>query len=108
MKAAGRIWLIQRVSAAVLAIYSTLAPAYLWLDKPADAQAWRDAFAVWPMRWGTLLFALAAILHAWTGIHDILLDYVRTPRLRNSLQYLTGMWLAGCAAAIAIILWRLA
>ncbi|MHB0991291.1 MAG: succinate dehydrogenase, hydrophobic membrane anchor protein [Burkholderiales bacterium] len=105
---ATRIWLSQRVSAAVLAIYSLLAPVYLWIEKPAGAQAWRDAFAAWPMRWGTLLFALAAILHAWTGIHDILLDYVSTPRLRNNLQNLAGMWLAGCAAAITIILWRLA
>ncbi|HET9112283.1 MAG TPA: succinate dehydrogenase, hydrophobic membrane anchor protein [Burkholderiales bacterium] len=105
---ATRIWLAQRVSAALLAIYSIFAPAYLWLDKPAGAQRWHDAFAAWPMRWGTLLFALAAIVHAWTGVHDILLDYVNAPRLRNSLQNLAGMWLAGCAAAITIILWRLA
>ena len=108
MMNATRTWLVQRLSAAVLALYSLSAPLYVWLMHPADAQAWHRLFAAGAMRWATLIFVLAAIVHAWTGIHDILLDYVRAPRLRNALKNFAIMWLAGCAAAITIILWRLA
>ncbi len=105
---ATRIWLIQRLSAAILAAYSLFAPMYVWLMHPAGAQAWHRLFAMGIMRWGTLLFIYAAIVHAWTGIHDILLDYVSKPGLRNVLQNLATMWLAGCATAISIVLWRIA
>jgi succinate dehydrogenase, hydrophobic membrane anchor protein len=48
------------------------------------------------------LFALALLLHAWIGVRDVILDYVKPPALRLALLaavalflLANGLWLAG-------------
>ncbi|MHB1676550.1 MAG: succinate dehydrogenase, hydrophobic membrane anchor protein [Sulfuriferula sp.] len=106
MKSALRIWLIQRLSAAVLALYSCFAPVYVWLANPGGESGWQHIFAAWPVRWASLVFVLALALHAWVGMHDILLDYVKAPRVRGLLHGLVIAWLSGCVLIMADILWH--
>jgi succinate dehydrogenase / fumarate reductase membrane anchor subunit len=44
--------------------------------------------------------------HAWVGIRDIWMDYIPATGLRLVLQTLTVLWLVGCLAYSAQILWR--
>ena len=44
--------------------------------------------------------------HAWIGVRDIWMDYVKPVAVRLTLQVLTILWLVGCAGYAAQILWR--
>jgi succinate dehydrogenase / fumarate reductase membrane anchor subunit len=54
-----------------------------------------------------LLFTVSALIHAWIGMRDILMDYVKPTGLRLAFQIATIVWLVGCAGWAVRILWRL-
>ena len=56
----------------------------------------------------TLLAWLSLCYHAWIGIRDIWMDYVKPVSIRLTLHVLTALWLIGCAVYCAKILWRFA
>jgi succinate dehydrogenase hydrophobic membrane anchor protein len=54
----------------------------------------------------TFVALLSLFYHAWVGIRDIWMDYVKPVGLRLTLQALTILWLVACAGYAAQILWR--
>ncbi len=102
-----RDWLMQRVTAVVMALYSLLF-AFLLLTRPLGGYVeWRALFAPEWMKLASLLFALSLMLHAWVGVRDILMDYIRPAGLRLALQSATILALVAYAAWAAQILWSL-
>jgi succinate dehydrogenase / fumarate reductase membrane anchor subunit len=53
------------------------------------------------------LFVVSVLIHAWIGVRDILMDYVKPTGLRLAFQITTILWLVGCAGWAVRILWRL-
>ena len=49
---------------------------------------------------------IALFYHAWVGMRDILMDYVKPVGIKLFLQVATLLWLIGCAVYAAQILWR--
>lgn len=49
---------------------------------------------------------MALFFHAWIGVRDALMDYVKPVGTRLFLQVATIVWLIGCAGYAAQILWR--
>lgn len=98
-------WLVQRISAVVLALYSLFFPAWLLFHWPHGWLDWRGLFAPLPMRIATLLFVLALALHAWVGMRDIFMDYVKPPGARLALHVAALVWLASCVVWATAILW---
>jgi len=72
-----RDWLIQRITAAVMAVYSVLLAGYLLLQPALDYDVWTGLFSSQLMRSFTLLFLLSLYYHAWIGVRNIVMDYVR-------------------------------
>ena len=101
-----RDWLAQRVTAALMAIYAVVAVALVASRAPFTYETWKALFAQGWMRVATLLFALSLAWHAWVGVRDILMDYVKHDGLRLALQVLTVLLLAGYASWTVEILWR--
>lgn len=101
-------WLIQRFSAVIMLIYTIALLAWLGLGQPLDFETWRALFSRDWMRFFTLLFALSLLLHAWVGVRDILMDYVRFVRLRLPLQAAAIAALLIYAMWVADILWSVA
>lgn len=101
-----RGWLVQRLSAVVMALYTVLFVAALAAARPADHAAWKALFGHGWMRFATLLFFASLFLHAWVGMRDILMDYVKPTGLRLALQLVVVLVLVGCAGWAAEILWR--
>lgn len=100
-------WLMQRVTAAVMALYALLF-VFLLLTRPAEGYAaWRALFAPEWMKLASLLFAFSLMLHAWVGARDILMDYVRPAVLRLALQSAAILALVAYAAWAVQILWSL-
>ena len=101
-----RGWLAQRISAAVMAVYTIALVGVLAATKPADYATWKELFGHDLMRVATLLFVVSVLLHAWVGMRDILMDYVKPAGLRLTLHVAVILLLAGYAGWAAQILWR--
>lgn len=71
-----RPWIIQRISAVYIAIFSIYFPVVLFIKSPFTAQSWHD-WVAHPLNNIALGLLLVALLwHAWIGIRDVILDYV--------------------------------
>jgi succinate dehydrogenase / fumarate reductase membrane anchor subunit len=101
-----RDWLAQRITAAIMAVYSLIVLVVLARESPITYAVWRDLFAQGWMRVTTLLFAASLAWHAWVGVRDILMDYVKPDGLRLALHVLTLILIAGYFGWIVQILWR--
>lgn len=102
-----RDWLAQRVTAVVMALYTVIfAIQVLSLPEHSNA-AWRAMFAGGFMRFVTFLFFMSLFYHAWVGVRDIWMDYVKSLSVRLALHVLTLLVLVGYAGWVAQILWRL-
>lgn len=83
-----RDWLIQRITAALMAAYSAALAAYLLLQPRLNYDVWTGLFSSQPMRTFTLLFLLSVFYHAWIGIRDIVMDYVKPAGVRLVIHVL--------------------
>jgi succinate dehydrogenase / fumarate reductase membrane anchor subunit len=101
-----RDWLAQRITAVIMVVYSLIIFAILFFNKPISYGVWRDLFASGWMRVATLLFAVSLAWHAWVGVRDILMDYIKPTALRLTLEILTLVLLAGYLGWTIQILWR--
>ena len=100
-----RDWLAQRVTAIVMALYTLLFLATLLTAPKIDFSVWHQLFAPQWMKLATLLFLLSLYLHAWIGVRNIFMDYIKSSGLRLVLYVLVIAWLVVCAAWSVEILW---
>ncbi len=100
-----RDWLIQRVTAVLMAAYSVALAAWLMLQPDLDYDVWTGLFSGQPMRSFTLLFLLSVFYHAWVGIRDIVMDYVKPAGMRLVIHVLVILALALYAIWAVQILW---
>jgi len=101
-----RDWLAQRVTAAIMAVYTVILLAVLVGGVPIGYAVWKDLFTQGWMRVATLLFAASLAWHAWVGMRDILMDYVKPMGLRLSLEVAVLVVIAAYLGWTAQILWR--
>jgi succinate dehydrogenase / fumarate reductase, membrane anchor subunit len=101
-----RDWLAQRVTAAITVVYTLVIGAAMLNSPPSTYGAWKGFFAQGWMRIATLLFMVSLAWHAWVGVRDILMDYIKPDGLRLTLQVMTVLLLAAYVAWTIQILWR--
>ena len=101
-----RDWLAQRVTAAIMAVYTVIILAVVMIGQPINYSVWKDLFSQGWMRVATLLFAASFVWHVWVGVRDILMDYIKPTGLRLALQIAVLITLAGYLAWAIQILWR--
>src|SRR3954470_21833763 len=101
-----RDWLAQRVTAVIMALYTLIVAVVLVRNNPVRFEFWKALFAQGWMRVATLLFAASLAWHAWVGMRDILMDYVKPTGLRLALEVGTVVLLAVYVAWTIQILWR--
>jgi len=102
-----RDWLMQRVTAIVMTLYSLFMAAFLLTHQPLRFADWSGLFGNPWMRLASLLALLCLYLHAWGGVKSILMDYVRSAAIRRSVEALVTLALIAYAAWSVQILWRL-
>lgn len=83
-----RDWLIQRVSAVLMALCSVALVVYLLLQPRLDYDVWIALFSSLPMRSLTLLFLINLFYHAWIGVRDVVMDYVKPAGARLVMHVL--------------------
>ncbi|MCX7184022.1 MAG: succinate dehydrogenase, hydrophobic membrane anchor protein [Nitrosospira sp.] len=100
-----RDWLVQRVTAVVMAVYFLLLAAVLLTSPPHDHAAWKALFSEQWLRIASFLFFVSLCWHAWIGMRNILMDYVHATGARLMLQILVILSLLFYAVWSADILW---
>lgn len=98
-------WLAQRVTAVVMALYTLLLLAVALYNGGFDYPLWMRLFDLMTFRIATLLFGLSLLWHAWIGMRDIWMDYIKPTPLRLALEVVTLVVLMGYAVWLAQILW---
>jgi len=101
-----RDWLVQRATAVVLTLYLILLAVRMVSARPIDHDAWAGIFVAPGMKIATLIAFAALAWHAWIGMRDIWMDYVRPTGIRMLLQLGTVLWLVYCLVWAVQILWK--
>jgi succinate dehydrogenase / fumarate reductase membrane anchor subunit len=81
-------WLIQRITAVVMAAYCVVLSGYLLLEPHLGYDLWTALFSSEVVRTFTLLFLMSLFYHAWIGIRDIVMDYVKPAGVRLVIHVL--------------------
>ena len=85
-------WLIQRLSAVVLGIYTVGLVLFLMTHTGAtgniEFSEWHSLFTQGLMKLATILCVLSLLFHAWVGIWTVLTDYIKSFGLRFILELL--------------------
>jgi succinate dehydrogenase / fumarate reductase membrane anchor subunit len=103
-----RDWLGQRVTAALMALFTLLVLAQVIFGKgPLGYDQWAGIFSSQWMKTLTFTVILALLYHAWIGMRDIWMDYIKPVGLRLALHVFTIVWLLACAGWGIQVLWRL-
>ena len=98
-------WLAQRMTALVLAAYTVVLLVALMVQPELTYGTWAGLFAAGWMKVLTLLALVSLMWHAWIGVRDIYMDYIKPTGLRLFLQVCTIVLLVAYALWAVIILW---
>jgi succinate dehydrogenase / fumarate reductase, membrane anchor subunit len=101
-----RDWIMQRVTAVVLALYSIVLLVLLFKQGTGYA-AWAALFANGFFKIFTFVALVSLFLHAWVGMRDLWMDYIKPTGLRLVLQVFTIVVLLVNTAWTIHILWGL-
>ena len=98
-------WLAQRITAIVLVVYTLLWLAIAVDHGGIDYPLWRGLFANGAFRVATLLFWLALLWHAWIGVRNISMDYLKPIAIRLTFQCVVIALLFAYAGWTLQVLW---
>ena len=102
-----RDWLSQRITAAVMALFTLAVVVQILLPGELGYDKWAGMFSRQWMKVLTFTVIVSLLIHAWVGMRDIWMDYVKAMGWRLTLQAVTIVWLVGCAGWAIQVLWRL-
>jgi len=109
-----RLWLSQRLTALVMAVYIVGLLVLLSVMQPFGHATWQENYAAWYafaslvwFRLATLLFFMCLFMHAWLGVADVLKDYVFNKTLRAYLQMAVDIALVIYLCWLMFILWNI-
>ncbi|AKQ60997.1 succinate dehydrogenase, hydrophobic membrane anchor protein [Bordetella hinzii] len=105
-------FIAQRLTAIIMAVYTLVLIIGLLVMPAYTYESWKALFTfhVFALPLGQILASLAFFAlawHAWIGVRDIWMDYVRPVGVRLLLQVLTILWLVGTVVYFAQIIWRI-
>jgi succinate dehydrogenase / fumarate reductase membrane anchor subunit len=100
-----RDWLVQRITAIIMALYTGLLFVVALWNGGFDYATWKAIFASNAFRIATFLFMASLLWHAWVGVRNILMDYVKPAGVRLTLQCIVIGVLVGYLGWTIAILW---
>jgi succinate dehydrogenase / fumarate reductase, membrane anchor subunit len=101
-----RLWLSQRITALVMALYTVLLILMLVIQQPSGFVAWHAFVSPLWFKLVTFLFFVCLFIHAWLGVADVLKDYVFNKILRKYMQIVVDIALVVYLFWLIFILWN--
>jgi succinate dehydrogenase / fumarate reductase, membrane anchor subunit len=102
-----RDWLSQRVTASLMALFTVVLIAQVLFGAKLGYVRWSQIFSSQWMKALTFIVIVSLAYHAWVGMRDVWMDYVKPVGVRLALQVFTLAWLVGCCGWAVQVLWRL-
>ncbi len=81
-----RDWIAQRFTAVVMVLYTLMWLAILLWHGGLDYPVWKGLWTHTAFRLASFLFMASLLWHAWVGMRNILMDYIKPVGLRITLQ----------------------
>ncbi len=99
-----RAWLVQRVTAVYLGLFVLYVLFHFMGSAPTSYADWKGWLAdpVVGMLWSLAVVSL--LLHAWVGVRDVFIDYIKPAALRVSLVAVLAFSLIAFGAWAARVL----
>lgn len=79
-------WILQRVTAVILATYAILLLTFWFLTPSCDPIPWQILFSLRFMRYFSLLALISVMIHAWIGFWIVSTDYIKRAGLRLATE----------------------
>ncbi|MCK5893011.1 MAG: succinate dehydrogenase, hydrophobic membrane anchor protein [Endozoicomonadaceae bacterium] len=99
-------WVMQRVTAIVLAVYSLFLTIYLVVNPGIGFEQWSELFQHTFMRVFTMMALLALVGHAWVGMWTIATDYLTEKALGSAALLVRFSFQALCGVAMfSFVVW---
>ena len=99
-------WLAQRFTAVAMAVYTVILLVSFLFGRNFSYEGWAALYAHGWMKVATFVAVASLVYHAWVGMRDVWMDYVKPTGIRLLLQVGTIVWLFACLAYVVIILWK--
>jgi succinate dehydrogenase / fumarate reductase membrane anchor subunit len=103
-----RDWVIQRISAVILALYTFFILGFLLTHAEVDFISWQVLFSHPWVRIFSVLALLSLIMHAWIGIWIVTTDYIKPFSIRLLCQIAVIIALMGYLVWGIAIVWNVA
>ena len=100
-------WMAQRVTALLMALFTVAVLVQVLLPGPLGYDRWAGMFSKQWMKVLTFVVIISLAYHAWVGMRDIWMDYVKPVGIKLLLDVFTITWLVGCTGWAVQVLWRL-
>ena len=98
-------WLIQRLSAIVMVVYTALVLGIALWNGGIDHPLWERLIAHGGFKLASFLFMVALLYHTWIGMRDIYMDYLKPAAIRLAFEAITVIVLIGYLGWTIQILW---
>lgn len=102
-----RDWLAQRATAALMTVFILVVLFRIIANSTNPSVTWSEIFEEPWMKMFTFSTIVALMYHAWVGMRDVWMDYVKSVGVRLFLQCFTIAYLVGCTGWAVHILWRI-
>ena len=102
-----RDWLAQRVTAVLMALFTVVLLVQVLLPGELGYDKWAGIFSAQWMKFLTFTVIVALAYHAWVGVRDIWMDYIKPVGLRLALHAFTIVWLVSCFIYSVKVVWGL-
>jgi succinate dehydrogenase / fumarate reductase membrane anchor subunit len=100
-----RDWLSQRVTAIVMALYTLLVLGIVLWHGGMDHAMWKSMFANAAFKLATFVFMIALLFHAWVGVRNITMDYLKSAAVRLVVQVAVICMLIAYTGWTVQVLW---
>ena len=81
-----RDWLSQRITAVIMLLYTLLILACVLWHGGMDHAIWTRLFANSAFKLASFLFMMSLLFHAWVGVRNIAMDYIKPTGVRLTFQ----------------------
>ncbi|MDP7591294.1 MAG: succinate dehydrogenase, hydrophobic membrane anchor protein [Litorilituus sp.] len=86
-------FILLRASAIILVLYTLFLAAFFIVTPSVTYDVWQAFFACMSVKVATMLALIALLVHAKTGVWQVLSDYIKPALLRGVLQFLFSVLL---------------
>ena len=99
-------WILQRVSAVILAVYFVVIIGWLIFASEVSYSTWHDFMTCTVMRIFSLLTIVSLAAHAWIGMWTVFTDYLTVRQMGSKASFIRLFAQVGMALVIFVyVVW---